>query len=144
MLIVINKCIISRYEFIPEKWEVPSIQPYKVQNDLYNFWKDPDAYDQFCVAAETAPHAIQVAFWQNTLPEPTELETREVIREIIIVSSTLFNFTHFLEIAFHRHFRQVVAPRNLCGNLPQTGSRHLGWVNIRQGEQVRPEWNPIR
>lgn len=67
-----------RYEFIPEKWEVPAIQPYKVQNDLYNFWKEPDAYDQFCVAAETAPNAIQVQFWQNTLPEPSELETREV------------------------------------------------------------------
>lgn len=73
-----NLCLSPRYEFIPEKWEVPTIQPYKMQNDLYNFWKDPDAYDQFCVAAETAPNSIQVQFWQNTLPEPTELESREV------------------------------------------------------------------
>lgn len=67
-----------RYEFIPEKWDVPTQQPYKVQNDLYNFWTEADGYDQYCVAAETSPNAIQVAFWQNTLPEPTDLETREV------------------------------------------------------------------
>lgn len=67
-----------RYEHIPEKWEPPTPQPYKVQTDLYNFLIEPDGYDQYCVAAETAPNAIQVQFWQNTLPEPMELETRDV------------------------------------------------------------------
>lgn len=68
----------QKYEFIPEKWETPTPQPYKVQNDLYNFWTESDGYDQYCVAAETAPNAIQVQFWQNTLPEPTALESRDV------------------------------------------------------------------
>lgn len=70
--------VLFRYEHIPEKWEPPTPQPYKVQTDLYNYLIEPDGYDQYCVAAETAPNAIQVQFWQNTLPEPMELETRDV------------------------------------------------------------------
>ena len=72
------KFVLARYEFIPEKWEVPTPQPYKVQNDLYDFLTEPDAYDQYCVAAEATPNAIQVQFWQNTLPEPVDLEQRDV------------------------------------------------------------------
>lgn len=68
----------SKYENIPKEWEAPKPQPYTVQSDLYNFMLEPDAYDQFCVAAETAPSSVQVQFWQNTLPEPTDLEKREV------------------------------------------------------------------
>lgn len=61
---------------------------------MYNFLIEPDGYDQYCVAAETAPNAIQVQFWQNTLPEPMELETRDV---------TFFNkFENFREINFLR------------------------------------------
>ena len=39
---------------------------------------EPDAYDQFCVAAEVAQNSVQVQFWQNTLPDATELESRDV------------------------------------------------------------------
>lgn len=68
----------QKYDHIPEKWTPPTPQPYKVQNDLYTFLTEPDAYDQFCVAAEGPQNGVQVQFWQNTLPEPTILETREV------------------------------------------------------------------
>ncbi|XP_037025507.1 eukaryotic translation initiation factor 3 subunit B [Bradysia coprophila] len=74
----------QKYEHIPEKWEPPTPQPYKVQTDLYNFLIEPDGYDQYCVAAETAPNAIQVQFWQNTLPEPMELETRDRFTETFV------------------------------------------------------------
>lgn len=67
-----------RYEHTPENWTVPTPQPYKVQNDLHTYLTEPDAYDQFCVAAETSPNCVQVQFWQNTVPEPTSLETRDV------------------------------------------------------------------
>lgn len=81
----------QKYEHIPEQWEVPQPQPYRVQNDLYSFWTEPDAYDQYCVAAETAPNAIQVQFWQNTLPEPNDLETRDVSIEY-----TFWCFDHLI------------------------------------------------
>lgn len=68
----------QKYENIPVEWEPPTPQPYNVQNDLYNYLTEPDGYDQFCVAAETAPNSVQVQFWQNTLPEPSDVETREV------------------------------------------------------------------
>uniref|UniRef100_A0A6B2E9L5 Eukaryotic translation initiation factor 3 subunit B n=1 Tax=Phlebotomus kandelakii TaxID=1109342 RepID=A0A6B2E9L5_9DIPT len=67
----------SKYENIPKEWEAPKAQPYTVQSDLYNFMLEPDAYDQFCVAVETAPSSVQVQFWQNTLPEPTDVEKRD-------------------------------------------------------------------
>lgn len=68
----------QKYEHTPENWTPPTPQPYKVQNDLYTFLTEPDAYDQYCVAAEAQNNGVQVQFWQNTLPEPTLLETREV------------------------------------------------------------------
>lgn len=68
----------QKYEHIPENWTPPTSQPYKVQNDLYTFLTEPDAYDQFCVAAEGPQAGVHVQFWQNTLPEPTLLESREV------------------------------------------------------------------
>lgn len=67
----------QKYEHIPEEWTPPVPAPYKVQNDLYTFLTEPDAYDQYCVVAE-APTGVQVQLWQNTLPEPTTLESREV------------------------------------------------------------------
>lgn len=68
----------KRYEHTPEVWSPPTPQPYKVQNDLHSYLTEPDAYDQYCVAAETAPNCVQVQFWQNNLPEPNSLETRDV------------------------------------------------------------------
>lgn len=68
----------QKYEHIPENWTPPTPQPYKVQSDLYTFLTEQDAYDQYCVAAEGPQNGVQVQFWQNTLPEPTTLETREV------------------------------------------------------------------
>lgn len=76
--------LLFRYEYIPEKWEAPTQQPYKVQTDLYSFLTEAEAYDQYCVSAETGPNAIQVQFWQNTLPEPTDLESRDVILGLYI------------------------------------------------------------
>lgn len=70
---------IFRYEHIPEKWDAPTQQPYKVKTDLYDFMTEPDAYDHYCVAVESQQNMIQVQFWQNTLPEPTDLLCREVI-----------------------------------------------------------------
>lgn len=74
----------QKYENIPEKWEPPNPQPYQVQKELYNFLMEPDAYDQYCVAAETAQNSVQVQFWQNTLPEPTELESRDRFTETFV------------------------------------------------------------
>lgn len=69
----------QKYSDIPKDWSPPEPQPYKMQNDLYNFMTEPDAQDQFCVIAESSPGAVQVQFWHNTQPEPVELLTREVM-----------------------------------------------------------------
>lgn len=74
----------AKYENIPKEWKPPTPQPYKVQTDLYNFLLDQDAFDQYCVAAETSPNCVQVQFWQNTLPDPTDIETRERFTESFI------------------------------------------------------------
>uniref|UniRef100_A0A1A9UP55 Eukaryotic translation initiation factor 3 subunit B n=1 Tax=Glossina austeni TaxID=7395 RepID=A0A1A9UP55_GLOAU len=88
----------QKYKNIPDKWEPPTPQPFKIQNDLYSFLMDPDAYDQYCVAAETAPNSVQVAFWQNTLPEPTELETRESFTDTFVKWSPLGTYV----VTFHK------------------------------------------
>lgn len=67
----------QKYSDIPKEWSPPEPQPYKVQNDLYNFLVEPEAQDQFCVVSETVPGSVQVQFCQNTQPEPTELLKRE-------------------------------------------------------------------
>jgi translation initiation factor 3 subunit B len=88
----------QKYENIPVEWEPPQPQPYSVQNDLYSFLTEPDAYDQYCVAAETAPNSVQVQFWQNTLPEPTELEMRERFTETFVKWSPLGTYI----VTFHK------------------------------------------
>ncbi|XP_037715892.1 eukaryotic translation initiation factor 3 subunit B [Drosophila subpulchrella] len=88
----------QKYENIPEKWEPPTVQTFKVQSDLYNFINDPDAYDQYCVAAETAPNCVQVGFWQNVLPEPFELETRERFTDTFVKWSPLGTYV----VTFHK------------------------------------------
>ncbi|XP_055902277.1 eukaryotic translation initiation factor 3 subunit B [Eupeodes corollae] len=88
----------QKYENIPEKWTPPTPQPFKVQNDLYNFITEPDAYDQYCVAAETAPNSVQVQFWQNTLPEPSQLETRERFTDTFVKWSPLGTYV----VTFHK------------------------------------------
>lgn len=88
----------QKYENIPEKWEPPTPQPYKIQNDLYNFLMEPDAYDQYCVAAETAQNSVQVQFWQNTLPDPTQLELRERFTDTFVKWSPLGTYI----VTFHK------------------------------------------
>lgn len=88
----------QKYENIPIEWETPQPQPYKVQPDLYSFLTEPDACDQYCVAAETAPNSVQVQFWQNTLPEPNELETRDRFTETFVKWSPLGTYI----VTFHK------------------------------------------
>lgn len=88
----------QKYENIPEKWEPPTPQPYKIQNDLYNFLTEPEAFDQFCVAAETSQNSIQVQFWQNTLPEPSELENRDRFTDTCVKWSPLGTYI----VTFHK------------------------------------------
>lgn len=88
----------QKYENIPEKWDPPTPQTFKVQSDLYNFITDPDAYDQYCVACETAPNCVQVGFWQNSLPEATELETRERFTDTFVKWSPLGTYV----VTFHK------------------------------------------
>lgn len=88
----------QKYENNPENWEPPTPQPYKIQNDLYNFLLEPDANDQYCIAAETSPNSVQVQFWQNSLPEPTELETRKSFTDTFVKWSPLGTYI----VTFHK------------------------------------------
>lgn len=66
-----------RYANIPDEWEPPTPLPYKVQTDLHSFLLDNDAYDQFSVVC-SSEMGMQVQIWQNSQPDPTELENRNV------------------------------------------------------------------
>lgn len=88
----------QKYENIPEIWDPPTPQPYKIQNDLYNFLLEPEANDQYCIAAETSPNSVQVQFWQNSLPEPTELESRKSFTDTFVKWSPLGTYI----VTFHK------------------------------------------
>jgi translation initiation factor 3 subunit B len=88
----------QKYENIPKEWEPPAPQPYKAQNDLYNYLVEPDAYDQFAVVAETAPNSVQVQFWQNAAPEPVEMLTRDKFTDTFVKWSPLGTYI----VTFHK------------------------------------------
>uniref|UniRef100_U5EXZ0 Eukaryotic translation initiation factor 3 subunit B n=1 Tax=Corethrella appendiculata TaxID=1370023 RepID=U5EXZ0_9DIPT len=88
----------QKYENIPKDWDPPTSQPFKIQNDLYTFLTEPDAQDQYCVVASTAPQAVQVQFWQNAQPEPVELLTRERFTDTFVKWSPLGTYI----VTFHK------------------------------------------
>lgn len=63
----------SKYSEIPEEWEAPTPEQYEGQPDLHYYQLEPDAYDQFAVVL-----GQDVQFWQNTQPDPTLMEERQV------------------------------------------------------------------
>lgn len=67
----------KKFEDIPENWEPPKAQPFKAANDLHYHLLEPDAYDQFCVLCGNGA-GVSVQIWQNSAPEPTLLEERNV------------------------------------------------------------------
>lgn len=67
----------KKYEDIPENWEPPIAQPFKSASDLHYHLLEPDAYDQFCVLCGNGA-GVSVQIWQNSAPEPTLLEERNV------------------------------------------------------------------
>lgn len=70
----------SKYEKIPEVWKPPEAQSYKGQADLYTYLLEPDAYDQFCVVIGQG-QSVQI--WQNSQPEPSVAEDRQVFQSNI-------------------------------------------------------------
>lgn len=71
----------EKYEQIPNKWVPPEPQPYQGQGDLHCYLLEPDAYDQFAVVTGQG-QSVQI--WQNTQPDPTCVEVRNVCSSIII------------------------------------------------------------
>jgi len=67
----------NKFEDIPENWEPPKAQPFKAASDLHYHLLEPDAYDQFCVLCGNGA-GVSVQIWQNSAPEPTLLEERNV------------------------------------------------------------------
>lgn len=146
----------QKYENIPEKWEPPTPQPYKVQDDLYTFLTEPDAYDQYCVVAESGQNAVQVQFWQNTLPEPTDLETRERFTDTFVKWSPLGTYivtfhkpgvaiwggSNFTKINKFPHPGTQFVDFSPCENYlvtygpTQTGQKIIIW-DIRTGQEKR-------
>lgn len=88
----------KKYSNIPDKWEAPTAQEFKIRNDLYSFLMDPDAFDQYSITTEVAPNSVQVTFCQNTLPEPTDLETRENFTDTFLKWSPLGTYV----VTFHK------------------------------------------
>uniref|UniRef100_A0A0K8TT04 Eukaryotic translation initiation factor 3 subunit B n=1 Tax=Tabanus bromius TaxID=304241 RepID=A0A0K8TT04_TABBR len=146
----------QKYENIPEKWEVPTPQPYRIQNDLYNFLTEPEAFDQFCVACESTQNSVQVQFWQNTLPEPTELETRDQFTDTYVKWSPMGTYivtfhiqgvaiwggVKFNKINKFPHPATQIVEFSPCENYlmtcgpTQTGYKIVFW-DIRSGQEKR-------
>ncbi|XP_025835515.1 eukaryotic translation initiation factor 3 subunit B-like [Agrilus planipennis] len=79
----------EKYESIPEEWEPPQPQPYKGQADLTYYLLEPDAYDQYCVV-KAQEQSVQI--WQNTQPEPTLVEDRQLWTHTYVKWSPLGTF----------------------------------------------------
>lgn len=76
-----------RYSEIPDTWDPPQAQPYQDPGDLHHYLLDPDAYDQYTLVSNHGHgndmhNKIQI--WQNTVPEPTLLEDRNVSTTTIV------------------------------------------------------------
>lgn len=67
----------KKFEDIPDEWEPPKQQPFKAASDLHFHLLEPDAYDQFCVLCGNGA-GVSVQIWQNSAPEPSLLEERNV------------------------------------------------------------------
>lgn len=65
----------SKYEQIPDKWDPPQPRPHEGLADLHYYLLDADAYDQYAVVVGNG-QSVQIC--QNTLPEPTIIEDRNV------------------------------------------------------------------
>ena len=97
----------KKYEKIPEVIEAPKPRPFKAATDLYRPLLDPDAYDQFSVL-----FGATVQIWQNTVPEPTLIEERQVkfilhILSFIKDSFYFYNIEEFL-IFFSIYFFEII------------------------------------
>lgn len=88
----------QKYENIPVEWTPPTPQPYKPTVDLYSFLTEPDAYDQYCVVIDNGASPSQVQFWQNSLPDPTELHRKDKFTEQTVKWSPLGTYI----VAFHK------------------------------------------
>lgn len=88
----------KKYSTIPDVWQAPTAQEFKVRKDLFTFLMDPDAFDQYSIALEVAPNSVQVTFCQNSLPEATELETRENFTDTFLKWSPLGTYV----VTFHK------------------------------------------
>lgn len=67
----------KKFEAIPDDWEPPTPQLFKAASDLHYHLLEPDAYDQFCILYGNGG-SVSVQIWQNSAPEPTLLEERNV------------------------------------------------------------------
>lgn len=104
----------KKFEDIPENWEPPKPQPFKAASDLHYHLLEPDAYDQFCVLCGNGA-GVSVQIWQNSAPEPTLLEERNVSNFVFMRRSNL-NLFPFL--ALDGNVREVVAARHVFIYVP--------------------------
>lgn len=88
----------QKYENIPVEWSPPTPQPYKPNVELYSFLTEPDAYDQYCVVVDNGASPSLVQFWENSLPDPTELHHKDKFTEQTVKWSPLGTYI----VAFHK------------------------------------------
>lgn len=88
----------QKYENIPVEWTPPTPQPYKPTVDLYSFLTELDAYDQYCVVVDNGSSPSQVQFWENSLPDPTELHRKDKFTEQTVKWSPLGTYI----VAYHK------------------------------------------
>jgi translation initiation factor 3 subunit B len=88
----------QKYEVTPAEWSPPEPQPYTPTVDLYSFLTEQDAYDQYCVVVDNASAPSQVQFWENSLPDPTEIHRKDKFTEQTVKWSPLGTYI----VAFHK------------------------------------------
>jgi translation initiation factor 3 subunit B len=88
----------QKYADIPVDWTPPTEEPYKANVDLYSFLTEPDAFDQYCVVVDNGNAPSMVQFWENSLPEPSEIHFKDKFTEQAVKWSPLGTYI----VAYHK------------------------------------------
>lgn len=115
----------SKYEKISDKWEPPEPQPYEGQGDMHYYMLEPDAYDQFCVVNGPG-RSVQI--WQNTQPDPTCIQDRQVRWYHLSFHMCLMSWFMISDVDVE--LREVVAVGYLLSDIPPAGHCVVGWTQF--------------
>lgn len=100
----------QKYADIPLEWTPPTPEPYKANCDLYSFLQEPDGFDQYCVVVDNNNAPSLVQFWENSLPEPTEVHFKDKFTEQAVKWSPSGTYI----VAYHKQGVAIFGGQNFA------------------------------